>query len=137
MLNHMNVLTVSAVCFRDDEGRVLTVRKRGTEAFMLPGGKQEPGESALACAVREVEEELGVVVDEAELRLVVAWRGPAANEPDTDIDSTVYATDRRVDPEAGAEIAELRWIDPADHAGEPIAPMLDLYLFPELRRAGW
>ncbi|GAA4386366.1 NUDIX hydrolase [Tsukamurella soli] len=131
----MNVLTVSAVCFRDDAGRVLTVRKRGTQAFMLPGGKPEPGESALECAVREVGEELGVQLDGDELRLVVDWRGPAANEPDTDIDSTVFATDRRVEATANAEIVEVRWIDPADHDGEPIAPMLELYLFPELRRA--
>ncbi|BDH55285.1 hypothetical protein [Tsukamurella sp. PLM1] len=39
----MDVLTVAAVCFRDQTGRVLTVRKRGTDAFMLPGGKLEPG----------------------------------------------------------------------------------------------
>ncbi|MDF0531490.1 NUDIX domain-containing protein [Tsukamurella sp. 8F] len=130
----MDVLTVAAVCFRDGDGRVLTVRKRGTDAFMLPGGKLEPGESPRACAVREIDEELGVALDPEELQLVVAWRGPAANEPDTDIDSTVYSTDRRVNPVAAAEIAELRWIDPAAHAGQNVAPMLALYLFPELRR---
>jgi 8-oxo-dGTP diphosphatase len=128
------VLTVAAVCFRDEAGRVLTVRKRGTEAFMLPGGKLEPGESALCCAIREVEEELGVLLTEDDLALLVAWRGPAANEADTDIDSTVYATELRVQPVPAAEIAEARWIDPADHAGQCVAPMLEQYLFPRLRR---
>jgi 8-oxo-dGTP diphosphatase len=44
-------------------GEILLMRKkRGLGAGKIngPGGKIEPGESALACAVREVREELGV-----------------------------------------------------------------------------
>jgi len=37
---------VSAAVIVDDEGRLLLVRKAGTTAFMQPGGKPEPGESA-------------------------------------------------------------------------------------------
>lgn len=131
----MNVLTVAAVCFRDDEGRVLTVRKRGTDAFMLPGGKLEPGESPIDCAVREIDEELGVRLTVDDLTHLVSWRGPAANEADTDIESTVYATALRVQPEAAAEIAETRWLDPAAYGGVTIAPMLEQYLFPRLTSA--
>lgn len=36
-------ITVSAVVIRDAEGRVLTVRKRGTSAFMFPGGQARAG----------------------------------------------------------------------------------------------
>ena len=50
---------VAAVAFVRD-GHVLTVRKRGTTRFMLPGGKLEPGESAYAAAVREIREEVGL-----------------------------------------------------------------------------
>ncbi len=56
----MRSITVSAICFEREDGAVLTVRKRGTSAWMLPGGKPEDGEGAAACAVREVLEELGV-----------------------------------------------------------------------------
>ncbi|RDH09787.1 NUDIX hydrolase, partial [Tsukamurella pulmonis] len=85
----MDVLTVAAVCFRDEAGRVLTVRKRGTDAFMLPGGKLEPGEAPIDCAVREIDEELGVALTTDDLSHLVSWRGPAANEANTDIESTV------------------------------------------------
>ncbi|MBS4099902.1 NUDIX hydrolase [Tsukamurella paurometabola] len=131
----MDVLTVAAVCFRDEAGRVLTVRKRGTDAFMLPGGKLEPGEAAIDCAVREIDEELGVSLTTEDLTHLVSWRGPAANEANTDIESTVFATELRVEPRAAAEIAEARWLDPADHGDVTIAPMLELYLFPRLAGA--
>ena len=51
---------MAAVCFRDPADRILTVRKRGTSAFMLPGGKVEHEESPESAVLREVFEELGV-----------------------------------------------------------------------------
>lgn len=105
----MRVITVAAVVFRDEAGRVLSVRKSGTGMFMLPGGKLEPGESPLAAAVREVAEELDVHVDPAELTLLGGFEAPAANEPDHVVRSTVFTHAGTVTPRAGAEIAELRW----------------------------
>ena len=52
-------IVVTGVVVQDDAGRVLTVRKRGTQRFMLPGGKLEDGETFAQTASREVEEELG------------------------------------------------------------------------------
>lgn len=46
------VIEVSAVVFFDADRRMLTVRKCGTELFMHPGGKPEPGggaQSTLPC----------------------------------------------------------------------------------------
>lgn len=51
------------LCFVVKDGRVLLIRKkRGLGAGKIngPGGKLEPGESALDSAVREVREELGI-----------------------------------------------------------------------------
>ena len=53
-------ICVSAVVFRNESGEVLTVRKRGTTGFMLPGGKPEEGEGAAATALREVYEDLNL-----------------------------------------------------------------------------
>jgi 8-oxo-dGTP diphosphatase len=38
---------------------MLVVRKRGTAIFMKPGGKREPGEDDLTALAREIDEELG------------------------------------------------------------------------------
>ena len=40
-----NVISVVAALIRDEAGRVLLVRKRGTAGFMQPGGKRDAGES--------------------------------------------------------------------------------------------
>jgi hypothetical protein len=52
------LLDIAAACLLDDAGRLPLVRKRGTRAFMLPGGKREPGESPLQALQRELQEEL-------------------------------------------------------------------------------
>lgn len=52
------------------DGQVLLMRKRrghGEGLINAPGGKREAQETALACALRETREEVGVQVDDARL----------------------------------------------------------------------
>jgi 8-oxo-dGTP pyrophosphatase MutT (NUDIX family) len=62
------VISVVAALVRDDCGRVLLVRKRGTTAFMQPGGKRAGGETDVAALSRELSEELGCRVSENSAR---------------------------------------------------------------------
>ena len=48
------IINVVAALIRDPAGRVLLVRKRGTVAFMQPGGKRAVGESDVAALSREI-----------------------------------------------------------------------------------
>ncbi len=68
-LNINPLIVVSAVCVFDEAGRLLTVRKRGTDKFMHPGGKPETGETAAQAAARELAEEVGIVLAPEELVL--------------------------------------------------------------------
>ena len=45
--------------------------------YAFPGGQCEPGEEMTACAARELDEELGVRVEEAALSPVGRWVTPA------------------------------------------------------------
>lgn len=107
------VIRVSAVVLRNAAGEVLTVRKRNTSRFMLPGGKPDPGETPAETAVRECAEELGAELDLSSLRLVGVFDAEAANEPGYRLEGTVYEHPLVEVAGAAAEIAETRWLDPA------------------------
>ncbi|MGW6554571.1 NUDIX hydrolase [Streptomyces sp. NPDC055051] len=66
---------VSAVVF-DDRGRVLLGRRADTGAWAVIGGIIEPGEQPADCAVREVEEETGVLCVPERIILVETLRKP-------------------------------------------------------------
>ena len=83
-------IVVSAVCVYSPEGLLLTVRKRGTDRFMHPGGKPEPGESPAETASRELLEEVGIHVAAEALIPLGVWIARAANEAATDIEATVF-----------------------------------------------
>lgn len=132
------VIHVSAVVLRDQGGRVLTVRKRGTERFMFPGGKPEGTETADEAALREVSEEVGVDLDPTQLRPIGDFTTAAANEEGFSVAASVFsygptATDARVlELAPAAEIAEVRWVElDADWPGN-LAPLLSEAVFPHL-----
>jgi len=54
-----------AALIRDGAGRVLLVRKRGTTAFMQPGGKRDSGEDDVTALAREIDEEVKRIIDDA------------------------------------------------------------------------
>jgi 8-oxo-dGTP diphosphatase len=62
-------IRIVAALIRDDAGRVLLVRKRGTTAFMQPGGKRDAGEDDIAALSREVAEGAGPRLDPAARRV--------------------------------------------------------------------
>lgn len=65
------------LCFIVKDGRVLLIRKkRGLGAGKIngPGGKLEPGETALASAIRETQEEIGVTPLQIEERGVLHFQ---------------------------------------------------------------
>src|SRR5450432_3999377 len=59
------------LCFILKEGRLLLIRKKrglGAGKINAPGGKIEPGETALESAIRETREEVGVLPVSPEMR---------------------------------------------------------------------
>ncbi len=118
-----NCLIVVAAALVDRDGRVLVQqRPEGTSMAGLwefPGGKIEPGETPEAALIRELAEELGIVVDHACL-------APAcfASEPlgDRHLLLLVYALRKwRGVPEARHATA-LRWVRPVELYGLDMPP---------------
>jgi len=122
---------VSAAVIRDESGRVLVVRKQRTTAFMQPGGKPEPGETPAQTLARELEEELGLRVDETSMEPLGRFISAAANEPGHRVIADAFAL--TIEPDSvgvHAELAELRWITPDDIGTLELAPLSLEHLLP-------
>jgi 8-oxo-dGTP diphosphatase len=123
-------ISVVAALIRDEAGRVLLVRKRGSAAFMLPGGKRDAGESDLAALAREIVEELGCCVDQRSARALGVFECASANEPGFNVHATVYAVDVAGEISARAEIEEAIWVDPRALPDLPLAPLTRDHVLP-------
>jgi 8-oxo-dGTP diphosphatase len=125
-----NVISVVAALIRDEDGRVLLVRKRGTSAFMQPGGKRDAGESDVAALARELIEELGCRVSESSVRPLGIFECAAANEPDHRIRAAVYAVDVEGPVIPRAEIDQVVWVNPHALPDLPLAPLTRDHVLP-------
>lgn len=124
---------VAAIAVRDAAGRVLVVRKRGTERFMLPGGKIEVGERAIDAAARELAEETGIVMARDALTPLGSWTAPAANEPDHTVEGHVFTCQWSGAVRPLAEIEEAQWCSLDELAArDDLAPLLATCVLPVL-----
>lgn len=104
----------AAVILRD--GLLLVVRKEGTDVFISPGGKPEPGENHRACLARELREEL--CAEMVEERAFGVFHGVAVFEDVAlDLEVSLVSTAEKLEP--AAEIEEIAWIA-GDHEAHGI-----------------
>ncbi|TXJ04470.1 MAG: NUDIX domain-containing protein [Aeromicrobium sp.] len=134
----MSTIEVVAGIIVNPHGLALMVRKHGTSVFIQPGGKPEPGETAATALLRELYEELGIVVAESELEYLGEFESAAANEPGFRVRSQTFWCHANVrDVTVAAEIAEARWVSLTD-SDIDIAPLSSEHFFPLIRsRSQW
>ena len=127
------LIRIAAALLVGPDGRTLLVRKRGTQAFMQPGGKIEAHEQPVQVLARELDEELGLKIDPAQARHLGQFSAPAANEPGFIVQAEVFLleTDATVSP--AAEIEEVRWIDPISSGDLLLAPLTGEVILPFYR----
>ena len=122
---------IVAALIRDAAGHVLLVRKRGTAAFMQPGGKRDVGEDDVTALTGELEEHGCRAVPSTVSRLGM-FECVAANEPDRRVQAAVYAVDITG---AAARADEIAWIDPAAPPNIHLAPLTRDHVLPLARTA--
>jgi len=97
-----------------DLDRLLVVRTRGRDAFYLPGGKIEPGETLQQALIREVQEELGLALRPDTIDHFATVDAPAHARPGVRLTMECYTGTSSGTPRAGREIAEFAWLGPDD-----------------------
>jgi 8-oxo-dGTP pyrophosphatase MutT (NUDIX family) len=120
------LLSAAAACIRDDQGRVLVLRRQGEqELWSVPGGSMDPGERLDEAVVREVREETGLEV--VPVALIGVYSGPeyAFVYPNGDLVQpvTTFFECRIVGGTLAPdmeEIVEARWVG----AGDRLPPLL-------------
>jgi 8-oxo-dGTP pyrophosphatase MutT (NUDIX family) len=118
-----DVIRIVAALIFDGEGRVLLVRKRGTCAFMQPGGKFRESEAHLEALDRELEEELCCSVESGSAVFLGTFTAPAANEPDCFVEAALYRVRLFGTAQNAAEIEEILWLDPREPHAVELAPL--------------
>ncbi|MCK1791423.1 NUDIX hydrolase [Pseudomonas violetae] len=124
---------IAAALLIGPDGRTLLVRKRGTNAFMQPGGKIEAHEKPIHALARELEEELGLVIDPTHAAYLGQFSAPAANEPGYVVQAELFQLSIKADVSPAAEIEEVIWIDPATDGKVMLAPLTRDLILPFYR----
>lgn len=133
------IATGARAILRDQEGRILLIRRRHSNYWGMPAGSQELGESILDCVQREVKEETGLDVISATpiaiysdprfsivtsygdpyqflvvQFLVDEWTGSLATETDETVDARFFSLDELpedVPPHYAEALEDLRNYD--------------------------
>jgi len=110
----------------DDLGRVLLQRRRDTGQWAIPMGKQELGETPSQCAVRETQEETGVLTEITGILGVYSDPGHIVAYTDGEIrqEWELILLGRPVSgsPAVNDEASDVRWVTVGDLESLDIHP---------------
>ncbi|MDD0977084.1 NUDIX hydrolase [Pseudomonas fontis] len=126
-------IRIAAALLLNARGHTLLVRKRGTLAFMQPGGKIEPQEQPIAALARELSEELNLAIDPHQARYLGQFSAPAANEPGFEVQAELFQLHIDIEVHPAAEIEEAIWVDPHALGDLELAPLTRDLILPLYR----
>jgi 8-oxo-dGTP diphosphatase len=116
-------------------GRILCARPRGRDVFYVPGGKREGRETDLQTLLREIAEELTVVLLPETVQHVGTYQAdqPPGQPGAAVVRMSCYTGDYSGTLTASSEIDELAWFCYADRHR---VPPVDQLLFDDLNASG-
>ncbi len=129
----LRLVLVAACALIDPDGRVLIAERPPGKAMAglweFPGGKVEPGERPEEALIRELGEELGIVVTEP---CLAPFTFASHHYPDFHLLMPIFVCRRREGTPIPRDHTALKWVRPRELSRYPMPPA-DLPLIPMLR----
>ncbi len=129
-----SVIKIAAAVIFNSAGNILLVRKKGTSAFMQPGGKIENHESPATALVRELSEELLINIGEEQFVYIGRYQDKAVNEEDSVVNAEMFMIHIEQPVTCAAEIAEIRWVNPSKIDNIYLAPLTKNHIIPVVKK---
>lgn len=122
----MKIIDKLGLIYIKDE-RLLAVRSKNKDAFYIPGGKREEGETDEQALIREIKEEISVDIISKSLKLVNKFEAQAhGKEENIIVKITAYFGEFKGTLKPDSEIEEIGWLSYKDKEGA--TPVMKLIL---------
>jgi len=115
----MNSLTTAGLVVVKDR-KLLLAFSNNKQAFYLPGGKTDEGETTIATLIREIREELNLELEASHLRFYTHITAPAFGErKGTIMEQDCFLGELPAEPNPAAEIGALQYFNTTTYQAEP------------------
>ena len=104
--------------------KLLVVRSHHSQFLLMPGGKPEEGESAVAALEREIKEELNCSIDKHTIKFLGTFEDVAAGGNGSIVRIDLYSGTLIGTPKPSSEIEELVWISSKDVSLPQLSPII-------------
>ena len=106
----MNLIDKLAWIYIKDR-KILSTRSKGKDAWYLPGGKREAGETDQQTIIREIKEELTADLLPETLKYVDTFKAQAHGKPEgVFVQMTCYTGEYKGELKPSMEIEEMTWL---------------------------
>ncbi|MCE2930693.1 MAG: NUDIX hydrolase [Vampirovibrionales bacterium] len=119
---HTQTLKVRSAVVVFHEGRLLLMRQNSKPFWVLPGGTLEEGESIAICAVRELDEEVGMTVSLVGMLTVSEFADAKRHVVDVTFLGTYEAGATSWEAPYPENIDDVAWVDEAEFKALSLKP---------------
>lgn len=111
--------------------KILSTRSKGKDAWYIPGGKRDQGETDQQALIREVKEELSVDLVPETIKYLNTFKAQAHGKPEgVFVQMTCYTGDYKGELRVSSEIEEMTWLtsDTDPNLLSPVDKIIFAYL---------